>query len=252
MLDEQGIEAGEIVEHVSGPYLGIELTLNHELATDDWVTGADLPDGWTEEDRAAAATFGLNTIIAGAINNVTNDAEDTPEGIRKPINDMLLTTATDEAEAFFQERIEDHGWAMPVQGTPLLLAEGFRGAGYDGVYDGLTPRVRTVDSEVCNIQPWDGGMFHEMSVDLDLNMAIADGTSTVEPTRMLAQYNVVKDEEGNYGLNTFQYNWALKGGENTAAKMAEELGVEVGDIANLDLGGADSDFYCDWDDSWAL
>lgn len=251
LLEDQGIEVGELVQHVNGAYPGIELTQDHELASDPWITDAELPEGWTEDDRTAAAVFGLNTVLALSVNNVTNDIEDTPEAIRKSINDLLIATHTDDVKEQARERIADHGWAIRSQGTPARLSEGIGKSGYDGVYDGLTPRIRTIDTEVCNTGPWRGGMYYEMSVDVDLNTVSGDSMPMVEPTRLITYFTAVKDESAGYRLKGARFNWALEGGEKTAVEMAHQVGVEAGDASDLNFSEAPDDFSCEWGENWA-
>jgi hypothetical protein len=245
LLEEQGVRVGELVEHVNGAYPGVVVTADHEIVSDPDITSAELPKGWTEVDRVAAALYGMNFALASFVNNVTNDLEDTPEELRQGYNDRVLENVVGTAQEATEKRVKEEGWAFMSQGTPLRLAEGIRESGYDGVYDGLTPRVRTIASRACGVQPWEGGMYYEMELDMDLNTVSGEGKPMIEPTRMIAGFTAVKDADGGYRIGGLNFQYGLEGEEKTAEKMAKALDVELGEAQGIGSGGV-SEWYCDW------
>lgn len=210
--------SGTTVETKYGSYPQTEMTEDNQLVKDQNLKAVDAPSGWTQDDVAKGAVFGTNTVFNMSVDHRFNSDETVTPQL---FNQWKKAHASKIGKSLSSEyqSVTDPSTLMMTH-APWTQAPGFKEAGFNYLYDGKTPRVRSSHYTVKDAYAYNGGVYYEIEGPVVWNTTTKDGTNIAMKSTVNIK-SVVTKEGGEFKISGMQSTMTTSEGE--IKRIAAEL-----------------------------
>lgn len=213
LLKINGVDVTDkLVKTAKGEYPQIVVKKNGKYAKfDSSKHSGGLPNGWTKKDASKAQAFGMNFMLQEVVDSPVGGTADQVDAEFEKWKKRNASKFHPEVRSDFLSSDADEN----VPARDWQNYGDFAAANYQYPYDGVTPRVRSVNVTLTKSQQHHGGIYFEYTGTFTMNGQSRTNKNILETSDTKLSYTVAKSD-GKYVIGGIQYDFSIDSDTLTA------------------------------------